>query len=136
MSHKQDKKEPPKTAGPIAKVKLGPENILVKKEGSALKSSSSRFLNVGQQEKLERLPKLRSLPVAEREAMFILKVRQCSVVFDFTDVIHIGLAEQKEIKRETLLELVEFVLMEKIPFSANVCRAVIAMVCPMIPLFF
>lgn len=93
-----------------------------------MKSSSSRFLNVGQQEKLERLPKIKSLPPEEREAMFIMKVRQCSVVFDFTDVINIGLAEQKEIKRETLLELVDFVLAEKIPFTTNVCRAVIAMV--------
>lgn len=60
--------------------------------------------------------------------MFIRKIRQCCVVFDFTDVINLAQAEQKEIKRETLLELVEFVLTDKLPFSPIMYKAVIAMV--------
>eukprot|EP01127_Copromyxa_protea_P018528 TRINITY_DN5853_c0_g1_i1.p1 TRINITY_DN5853_c0_g1~~TRINITY_DN5853_c0_g1_i1.p1 ORF type:complete len:638 (+),score=139.34 TRINITY_DN5853_c0_g1_i1:148-2061(+) len=124
-----NKKQPPK-AGQANKIKaLDPSDIIVKKEGSALKSSSSRFLNVGPQEKLEPLPKIRSLTTnAEKEAMFIRKIRQCCVVFDFTDVINLAQAEQKEIKRETLLELVEFVLTDKLPFSPIMYKAVIAMV--------
>jgi hypothetical protein len=55
------KKQPPR-AGQVNKVKaLDPGDIIVKKEGSALKSSSSRFLNVGPQEKLERLPKIKCM---------------------------------------------------------------------------
>lgn len=61
MSSPGSKKQPPR-AGQVNKVKaLDPGDIIVKKEGSALKSSSSRFLNVGPQEKLERLPKIRSM---------------------------------------------------------------------------
>lgn len=60
--------------------------------------------------------------------MFIRKVRQCSVVFDFTKSINLAEAEQKEIKRETLLELVEFLLTEKLQFTGEIYKAVFDMV--------
>ncbi len=48
-------------AGPIAKLKgLDPSEILVKGANAQLKSSSSRFLGEGPQEKLERLSLLKS----------------------------------------------------------------------------
>eukprot|EP01128_Nolandella_sp_AFSM9_P004687 TRINITY_DN2142_c0_g1_i1.p1 TRINITY_DN2142_c0_g1~~TRINITY_DN2142_c0_g1_i1.p1 ORF type:complete len:638 (+),score=168.28 TRINITY_DN2142_c0_g1_i1:38-1915(+) len=116
-------------AGPITKFKgLAPGEILLKGANSSLKSSSSRFLNVGPQVQLERLPQLKSLPPSEQEHMFVEKVNQCKVVFDFTKAINLAEAEQKEIKRECLLELVEFLLTEKIQFSPEMYKAVIDMI--------
>jgi len=49
-------------AGPIAKLKaLDPSEILIKGGNAQLKSSSSRFLGEGPQEKLERLPLLKCI---------------------------------------------------------------------------
>jgi len=71
---------------------------------------------------------LKGLPPEDREAMFLRKVKQCCVVFDFTKAINLAEEEQKEIKRETLLELLEFLLTQKMTFSPNVYRAVFSMV--------
>lgn len=70
--------------------------------------------------------------------MFIRKVRQCAVVFDFTKSINLVEAEQKEIKRETLLELVEFLLTEKLQFTGEIYKAVFDMVrvCSAVELLF
>jgi serine/threonine-protein phosphatase 2A regulatory subunit B' len=108
-------------AGPLTKFLTG--EIPLKPDGTGQKSSSSRFLNLGPQEKLERLPALKAVPPAEREALFIKKLKQASVVFDFTKAINLQEAEQKEIKRETLQELVDFLITEKIPFSAALHKA-------------
>jgi serine/threonine-protein phosphatase 2A regulatory subunit B' len=50
-------------------------------------------------------------PKDQREELFLKKINQCKVLFDFTKTLHE--VDQKEIKRETLLELVEYVLTEK-----------------------
>lgn len=62
--------------------------------------------------------------------MFLRKIKQCMVVFDFTKALEIGETEQKEIKRETLLELVEFLLTEKLAFTVDMYKAVFDMVRP------
>jgi len=84
---------------------------------------------------LKELPALRDAPPAKREELFILKLKLCSVIFSFDD----PMADKrgKDMKRQTLLELVDYVntpagqkiftesvmgdLMAMV--SANVCRA-------------
>ena len=46
-------------------------------------------------------------PTAEQESLFIKKLRQCSVVFDFMDPV--ADLKGKEIKRGTLNELVDYI---------------------------
>eukprot|EP01124_Arcella_intermedia_P005662 TRINITY_DN1334_c0_g1_i1.p1 TRINITY_DN1334_c0_g1~~TRINITY_DN1334_c0_g1_i1.p1 ORF type:complete len:670 (+),score=115.91 TRINITY_DN1334_c0_g1_i1:212-2011(+) len=99
-----------------------------KPEGTGLKSSSSRFMNISNQETLERLPLLKSVPASERENLFLKKLKQASVVFDFSKIINLQEAEQKEIKKETLLELVDFLLTEKMKFTPPVYKAVFDMI--------
>jgi len=114
-------------AGPFSK--LLQAEVPLKPDGSGVTSrGSSRFLALGPQEKLQRLPPLKGLAPEDREVMFLRKLKQCCVVFDFTKAINLSEEEQKEIKRETLLELLEFLLTQKITFSANVYRAVFSMV--------
>jgi len=84
---------------------------------------------------LKELPALRDAPSAKREELFVLKLQLCSVIFSFDD----PMADKrgKDMKRQTLLELVDYVntpagqkiftesimgdLMTMV--SSNVCRA-------------
>jgi hypothetical protein len=84
---------------------------------------------------LKELPALRDAPPAKREELFVLKLKLCSVIFSFED----PMADKrgKDMKRQTLLELVDYVntpagqkiftesimgdLMMMV--SSNVCRA-------------
>ncbi|KAJ0263693.1 Serine/threonine protein phosphatase 2A 57 kDa regulatory subunit B' alpha isoform [Hirschfeldia incana] len=54
------------------------------------------------------LPLFRDVPVSERQALFLRKLQNCCFQFDFADVSK-NSAREKEIKRQTLLELVDFV---------------------------
>jgi len=69
-------------------------------------AGSSRYKAAADVE-LTALPLLTDTPSSEQEELFIRKLRQCTVCFDFLDpVAHI---KGKEIKRECLNELVEFI---------------------------
>jgi len=84
---------------------------------------------------LKELPALRDAPPTKREELFILKLKLCSVIFSFDDPT--ADKRGKDMKRQTLLELVDYVntpagqkiftesvmsdLMAMV--SANVCRA-------------
>ncbi|KAJ4898325.1 Serine/threonine protein phosphatase 2A 57 kDa regulatory subunit B' beta isoform [Raphanus sativus] len=56
---------------------------------------------------VEPLPLFRDVPVSERQALFLRKLQTCCFLFDFTDTAKN--AREKEIKRQTLLELVDFI---------------------------
>lgn len=86
---------------------------------------------------LRELAALRDAPPAKREELFIQKLKLCSVIFSFDDPTSTADKRGKDMKRQTLLELVDYVntpagqkiftesvmgdLMACI--SANVCRA-------------
>ncbi|CAF1935718.1 hypothetical protein HID58_068618 [Brassica napus] len=53
------------------------------------------------------LPLFRDVPVSERQSLFLRKLQNCCFHFDFTDTTKN--AREKEIKRQTLLELVDFI---------------------------
>eukprot|EP00899_Mesostigma_viride_P020047 jgi/Mesvir1/28043/Mv04646-RA.1 len=55
----------------------------------------------------EMLPSFRDVSASERQNLFIKKLQLCSVNFDFTDPTKN--VKEKEIKRQTLLELVDYV---------------------------
>mmetsp|Transcript_15444 Transcript_15444/g.39345 ORF Transcript_15444/g.39345 Transcript_15444/m.39345 type:complete len:469 (-) Transcript_15444:18-1424(-) len=55
----------------------------------------------------EPLPNFRDVPVAERQVLFVKKLHLVSFTFDFTDATKT--VREKEIKRQTLLELVDYV---------------------------
>ncbi|KAF8096397.1 hypothetical protein N665_0309s0023 [Sinapis alba] len=55
----------------------------------------------------EALPSFKDVPNAEKQNLFIKKLNLCRVVFDFTDPTKN--IKEKDIKRQTLLELVDYV---------------------------
>ncbi|KAJ6810431.1 serine/threonine protein phosphatase 2A 57 kDa regulatory subunit B' alpha isoform-like [Iris pallida] len=67
---------------------------------AAASSSSSMELS---------LPLFRDVPVADRQSLFLRKLQICSIVFDFSDSNCLRYAREKEAKRQTLVELVDFV---------------------------
>ena len=57
--------------------------------------------------------------------MFIAKLRQCQVVFDFCEISSL---DQMEIKRDALVELIDFILNVDHVFGEKVYRELIEMV--------
>ncbi|GMI79720.1 hypothetical protein like AT3G09880 [Hibiscus trionum] len=56
---------------------------------------------------VEPLPLFKDVSKSERQTLFLRKLQICCFQFDFTD--NLKSARQKEIKRQTLLELVDFI---------------------------
>ncbi|CAH1111304.1 unnamed protein product [Psylliodes chrysocephalus] len=71
----------------------------------------SRF-NISRNQELDALPPLRDAGPEDREELFVQKLRQCCVLFDFaTDPL--SDLKWKEIKRTALQEMVEYVTTQK-----------------------
>ncbi|XP_076441966.1 serine/threonine-protein phosphatase 2A 56 kDa regulatory subunit gamma isoform-like isoform X2 [Babylonia areolata] len=92
---------PPPAA--ISKFKYpGPPHIKKDK-----RQNSSRF-NVSKNRELQKLPLLKDATPNEREELFVQKIRQCTVLFDFVQDPLSDL-KWKEVKRAALNEMVEYV---------------------------
>ncbi|KAJ8758928.1 hypothetical protein K2173_002707 [Erythroxylum novogranatense] len=74
----------------------------------------------------EGLPGFRDVPNSEKQNLFVKKLNLCCVVFDFIDPTKN--LKEKEIKRQTLLELVDYVTSVSGKFSESVMQDVIKMV--------
>ncbi|XP_028844671.1 serine/threonine-protein phosphatase 2A 56 kDa regulatory subunit delta isoform isoform X1 [Denticeps clupeoides] len=100
-------KRPSNSAPPptqLNKIKYSGGPQIVKKER---RQSSSRF-NLSKNRELQKLPALKDAPPIDREELFIQKLRQCCVLFDFvTDPL--SDLKYKEVKRAGLNEMVEYI---------------------------
>jgi serine/threonine-protein phosphatase 2A regulatory subunit B' len=67
---------------------------------------SSRF-DISPQRELEKLPGFHEVPPNRRQDLFMQKIDQCNVIFDFNDAA--GDMKSKEIKRLALHELLDYV---------------------------
>uniref|UniRef100_A0A2N9FSU2 Serine/threonine protein phosphatase 2A regulatory subunit n=1 Tax=Fagus sylvatica TaxID=28930 RepID=A0A2N9FSU2_FAGSY len=74
----------------------------------------------------EALPGFRDVPSSEKQSLFIRKLNLCCVVFDFTDPTKN--LKEKDIKRQTLLELVDYVTSANGKFTETVMLEAIKMV--------
>ncbi|XP_033835449.1 serine/threonine-protein phosphatase 2A 56 kDa regulatory subunit delta isoform isoform X2 [Periophthalmus magnuspinnatus] len=102
-----ENKRTPTSAPPptqLNKIKYSPATTVVKKER---RHSSSRF-SLSKNRELHKLPALKDAPVVEREELFVQKLRQCCVLFDFVSDPLSDL-KYKEVKRAGLNEMVEFI---------------------------
>jgi serine/threonine-protein phosphatase 2A regulatory subunit B' len=73
---------------------------------SPRRQHSSRF-DISAQRDLEKLPGFHEVPPNRRQELFMQKIEQCNVIFDFNDAS--GDMKSKEIKRLALHELLEYV---------------------------
>lgn len=76
--------------------------------GSAVSPPSGLVNGIaGQAASYEPLPSFRDVPSSEKPVLFLRKLNMCCVVFDFSDPAKNS--REKEVKRQTLLELVDYV---------------------------
>ncbi|XP_051140735.1 serine/threonine protein phosphatase 2A 59 kDa regulatory subunit B' eta isoform-like isoform X2 [Andrographis paniculata] len=74
----------------------------------------------------EALPSFRDVPNAEKQSLFIKKLSLCCVVFDFTDPTKN--LKEKDIKRQTLMELVDYITSASGKFSESLMQEMVRMV--------
>ncbi|GMI67471.1 hypothetical protein like AT3G26020 [Hibiscus trionum] len=72
------------------------------------------------------LPSFKDIPNAERQNLFIRKLNLCCIVFDFSDPTKN--LKEKDIKRQTLLELVDYISSANGKFVAIVLQEIVKMV--------
>ena len=74
----------------------------------------------------EALPSFRDVPNSEKQNLFIRKLNLCCVVFDFADPTKN--LKEKEIKRQTLVELVDYVTSVNGKFTEPAVQEIVKMV--------
>lgn len=97
--------------------------------GHGNKFSQAEDLNANESfdtNSFEALPSFRDVPNSEKQTLFIKKLQLCCHVFDFTDPTKN--LKEKEIKRQTLLELVDYVSSANGKFMENAMQELIKMV--------
>ncbi|XP_046441639.1 serine/threonine-protein phosphatase 2A 56 kDa regulatory subunit epsilon isoform-like isoform X1 [Daphnia pulex] len=92
------------SAGPLVD-KIDPFKRSPKKKPK--KSQGSSRYHSGSEADLQPLPLLKDVPAGEQEELFIRKLRQCCLGFDFLDPV--ADLKGKEIKRASLTELVDYI---------------------------
>mmetsp|Transcript_8008 Transcript_8008/g.24070 ORF Transcript_8008/g.24070 Transcript_8008/m.24070 type:complete len:231 (+) Transcript_8008:64-756(+) len=75
---------------------------------------------------MDNLPAFKDVAASERANLFVRKLRLCAVICDFSEGS--GNDREKEIKRQTLLELVDYVNSAKQPFAEHIMPEVVSMV--------
>jgi serine/threonine-protein phosphatase 2A regulatory subunit B' len=102
--HNQHNKEIPKN-GPINRIKNASKDTIPIAVGPR-RQHSSRF-HVTEKIELEKLVGFKDVDASDQAELFIKKIQQCNVIFDFNDPQ--SDLKGKEIKSQTLLELVEYI---------------------------
>lgn len=92
----------PASASSKVKVQIPPAAVKRDK-----RQNSSRF-SASNNRELQKLPSLKDVPPADQEKLFIQKLRQCCVLFDFVSDPLSDL-KWKEVKRAALSEMVEYI---------------------------
>ncbi|TFL07623.1 phosphatase 2A regulatory B subunit-domain-containing protein [Pterulicium gracile] len=123
---------PPRTS-PINRIRPGPKDTIPMVGKPPRKQRSSRFV-VTEKVEIEKLPPFMETPPTERPQLFVKKLNQCRVLFDFNDAS--ADLKGKQIKAQTLHELLEYittqhgVITEKIypevvtTFATNLFRSI------------
>ena len=91
------------------------------------RQSSSRF-NVSKNRELQKLPALKDANGSEREDLFIQKLNQCCVLFDFL-ADPLSDLKWKEVKRAALHELVDYIMTQRNVITEGIYPEVVNMVC-------
>ena len=98
---------------------------VIKSKKIKRQQGSSRFITATNKE-LEPLPPIKDAPVQEQQELFIKKLKQCCVIFDFMDPVTD--LKSKEIKRACLNEIIDYISVTKSCLSEPVYPEIIAMV--------
>lgn len=84
-----------------------PKDVMPEGIKTPRRQHSSVHFDISQNRELEKLPGFHEVPPARRQELFMQKIDQCNVIFDFNDAS--GDMKSKEIKRLALHELLDYV---------------------------
>ncbi|CAG8717899.1 13679_t:CDS:2, partial [Ambispora leptoticha] len=104
-NHKSHSKDEPPKRDPLNRLKNTPKDVIPLSKAPR-RQRSSRF-HVTEKVELEKLPNFNEVPLDKRQDLFLKKLGQCAVIFDFNDAS--AELKGKEIKRATLTELLEYI---------------------------
>ncbi|XP_047334431.1 serine/threonine protein phosphatase 2A 59 kDa regulatory subunit B' gamma isoform-like [Impatiens glandulifera] len=74
----------------------------------------------------EALPSFRDVPNSEKQNLFLSKLKMCCIIFDFSDATKN--LKEKDIKRQTLLELVDYISSVNSKFNEIVMQEITRMI--------
>lgn len=117
--------QPPK-AGTLGRLRQGPKDTIpVNAKTPPRKQRSSRF-HVTEKVELEKLPNFTEVVPADRPELFVRKLRQCGVIFDFNDAS--SDLNGKQIKTQTLKEMLEYITSQRGVITDQIYPEVVNMV--------
>ncbi|CAG8513415.1 9853_t:CDS:2, partial [Acaulospora colombiana] len=105
-NHKSHSKEEPPKRDPLNRLIKGTPKDSIPLSKGPRRQRSSRF-HVTEKVELEKLPNFNEVSPDKRQDLFLRKLHQCSVIFDFNDAS--ADLKGKEIKRSTLTELLDYI---------------------------
>ena len=121
-------------SGSMTQAPITQSSSVPKPSNSPLQTHSSRSSTAGpkgartpiDENPFANMPMLKDTPVADRPELFRKKLIACSVVYDFNNQqSHV---KEKEMKRTTLLEIIEYVNTSRNCFTESVLENVVSMV--------
>ncbi|KAF8636602.1 hypothetical protein AX17_003412 [Amanita inopinata Kibby_2008] len=113
---------PPRTT-PLNRIR-GPKDTIPIVGKPPRKQRSSRFV-VTEKVEIEKLPPFAETPPNERSQLFVKKLHQCRVVFDFNDAS--AELKGKQIKAQTLHEMLEYITTQRGVITENIYPEVVGM---------
>ncbi|CAG8794001.1 8115_t:CDS:2, partial [Racocetra persica] len=122
-NHKSHSKEEPPKRDPLNRLKGAPKDVIPLSKVPR-RQRSSRFHASGVVE-LEKLPNFNEVSPDKRQELFLRKLNQCSVIFDFNDAS--SDLKGKEIKRSTLSELLEYITANRGVITEPIYSEVVSM---------
>lgn len=108
----------------LNRLRAGPKDTIPIVGKPPRKQRSSRFV-VTEKVEIERLPAFAETPPNERPSLFVRKLHQCRVLFDFNDAS--AELRGKQIKAQTLHEMLEYITTQRGVITENVYPEVVNM---------
>jgi serine/threonine-protein phosphatase 2A regulatory subunit B' len=133
----------PPRAGPLQRLRGGPKDTIPIVGKAPRKQRSSRFY-VSDKVEIEKLPAFTGTSVLvlvvlelmsdirpeERNELFVRKLQQCKVVFDFNDAS--AELQGKQVKAQTLHEMLEYITQNRGVVTEQIYPEVVNMVRPLL----
>ncbi|KAF9069926.1 phosphatase 2A regulatory B subunit-domain-containing protein [Rhodocollybia butyracea] len=124
LRHGLDGQPTPPRNTTLNRLRAGPKDTIPIVGKPPRKQRSSRFV-VTEKVDIERLPPFMETSPNERPVLFIEKLRQCRVLFDFNDAS--AELKGKQIKAQTLHEMLEYITTQRGVITENVYPEVVNM---------
>ncbi|KAI6045421.1 protein phosphatase 2A regulatory B subunit [Pisolithus marmoratus] len=114
----------PPRANTLNRLRSGPRDTIPIVGKPPRKQRSSRFV-VTERVEIEKLATFNEVPPSERSQLFVKKLNQCRVLFDFNDAS--SELKGKQVKAQTLHEMLEYITTQRGVITENIYPEVVNM---------